>query len=112
MYYPCTAGGRAVFRLLRIDFSHFLQVMKVRGSELGDGPLAEDGKVVWWAPKCHQKSTFFMGMRGFQVGCNWDYEALLASSMARHPIIAPLPQVLEFGTVVAQRCLNFSFLKT
>ena len=27
------------------------------------------------------------------------------------PIIAPLPQVLEFGTVVAQRCLNFSFLK-
>ena len=46
MYYPCTAGGRAVFRLLRIDFSHFLQVMKVRGSELGDGPLAEDGKVV------------------------------------------------------------------
>jgi hypothetical protein len=52
-----------------------------------------------------------MGMRGFQVGCNWDYEALLASSMARHPIIAPLPQVLEFGTVVAQRCLNFSFLK-
>jgi len=28
---------------------------------------------------------FFMGMRGFQVGCNWDYEALLASSMARHP---------------------------
>ena len=37
------------------------------------------------SPEMPPEIHFFMGMRGFQVGCNWDYEALLASSMARHP---------------------------
>lgn len=39
-----TAGA-----MLRIDFAHFLQVMKVKGSELGDGAWAA-GSV--WGGDC------------------------------------------------------------